>query len=97
LETLINRTSPKLTRNPSKNVADRLVERTAPAVKEAICGKLEYAGQNGSTYLYREVGAGCIWVYLTDCNGNIDAGMQHNCVPGNTLTVEGCHAFGCNC
>lgn len=97
METTITRNSSKLRRGLGQKTVDRSVEGRALAKTDTICGKLEPAGQNGNTYIYREVGAGCIWVYLTDCNGNIDAGSQHNCVPGNTLTVEGCHAFGCNC
>jgi hypothetical protein len=65
--------------------------------KDAICGLLNYQSQNGETYYYSEVGTGCLWVYLTDCNGNIEAATTHYCTPGHTLTVDGCHAFGCGC
>jgi len=64
---------------------------------DAICGKLEFDHIEGNASIYREVASGCIWVYLTDCNGVIQAGTQINCVAGNTLRVEGCHAFGCSC
>jgi hypothetical protein len=64
---------------------------------ERICGKLEFDHISGDATFYREVAAGCIWVYLTDCTGVIRAGQQHMCQPGNTMRVEGCHAFGCSC
>jgi hypothetical protein len=72
------------------------VDDTRPDI-DAICGKLEFDHVDGSAYIYREVASGCIWVYLTDCNGVIQAGITHNCVAGNILRVEGCHAFGCSC
>jgi hypothetical protein len=64
---------------------------------DAICGKLQFDHVEGTATIYREIASGCVWVYLTDCNGVVQAGMQVNCVVGNTLRVEGCHAFGCSC
>jgi hypothetical protein len=76
--------------------ADVLVENeNAPAA--AICGKLEFDHQDGNVSFYRVVGTGCIWVYLTNCNGSIESGIQYQCQPGNSLNVTGCHAFGCQC
>lgn len=72
------------------------VDDTRPDA-DAICGKLVFDHVEGNSSIYREVASGCIFVYLTDCNGVIQAGIQHNCVAGNTLRVEGCHAFGCSC
>jgi hypothetical protein len=62
-----------------------------------ICGVLNYTGQNGDEYSYAVVGNGCVTIYQTDCNGNIETAVSYTCVPGNTLTVQGCHSFGCGC
>lgn len=86
-------------RNPNLGVAKEglvLVEKGVPAVP-LICEKLEYWKHDKGRTFYREKAAGCLWVYLTDCKGGIVSGMQHVCVPGNILEVEGCHAFGCQC
>ena len=62
-----------------------------------ICGVLNYIGQNGDTYTYQCVGRGCVTIYLTDCQGNVEASEEYNCIPPNNLQVEGCHSIGCGC
>lgn len=64
---------------------------------DAICGKLEFYSSSGDSTIYNVVANGCVMVFLTDCNGNIEAGSSYECVIGNRLSVEGCHAFGCSC
>src|SRR5581483_5360845 len=58
-----------------------------------ICGLLNFIGQNGDTYTYSCVGTGCITIYLTDCQGNVEAATAFNCITGNNLQIEGCHGF----
>jgi hypothetical protein len=65
--------------------------------RDAICGKLEDEGPQGDGQHYKIIASGCVWIYLTDCNGNVQSGTQYQCTPGNTLIVAGCHAFGCDC
>ena len=76
---------------------DVFVNKRPENVQDLICGKLQYVREDGDYTVYAEQADGCIWVYLTDCNGKVDAGTTHNCVRGNELKVQGCHAFGCQC
>jgi hypothetical protein len=73
------------------------VNDTRPGPNADICGLLRFSGSNGDTYSYAVVGNGCVTIYLTDCQGNVEAATQYTCIAGNTLNVEGCHAFGCSC
>jgi hypothetical protein len=73
------------------------VNDSKPRPDDVYCGLLNFIGQQGDTYNYSVIGRGCVWIYLTDCQGNVEAGQEYNCIPGNTLQVEGCHSFGCGC
>lgn len=77
--------------------AEVLVERELLKVHDLICGLLEFVGTDNDVSTYNVKGSGCVWILLTDCNGNIDAATQYNCIPGNTLQVTGCHGFNCDC
>lgn len=79
--------------SPGSVEADVLVENASPL----ICGKLEYWKAEGDYTYYHIRAEGCVWIYLTDCHGKVEAGTQYECVSGNDLKVEGCHAFGCRC
>ena len=98
METQISRNSPQLTPADQIIKSGRIfVDDTPPQSRDTVCGKLQFLDQQGDTTYYSVVGAGCIWIYLTDCQGTIVSGTQHQCQPGTTLSVTGCHAFGCNC
>ena len=68
-----------------------------PPSSATICGLLTFDRLEGDVAYYNEISDGNVMVYLTDCQGNIEAGEMHPCAAGNILRVEGCHAFGCNC
>ena len=83
-----------------------LVERELPrrGAGDLICpigGKnvlvLEFVGTQDDESTYNVKADTCIWILLTDCNGNIQAATQYTCITGNTLIVDGCHAFNCDC
>lgn len=69
-----------------------------PDGRTDVCpGLFEYSGTVGDDTYYKCTGAGCVWIYLTDCNGTADASLQYQCVPGVTFKVTGCHTFACSC
>jgi hypothetical protein len=97
-QTVISRKSDGLLQADAIMKSNKLVSvNDTRADADAICGKIEFDHLEGDATIYRQVAVGCLWIYLTDCNGVIKSGMQFNCVPGNTLRVEGCHSFGCTC
>jgi hypothetical protein len=55
-----------------------------------------YDAANNRT-MYNVIGTGCATVYLTDCQGNVEAGQAINFVRGSLFSVEGCHSIGCGC
>jgi len=95
METIVDKTTEGL-KKMDIAIADVFIENNENNL-ETVCGKLQFNHQDGNITYYDVVANGCAWVYLTDCNGNIDSGFQYQCWAGNSLNVEGCHAFGCQC
>jgi hypothetical protein len=65
---------------------------------DGVCGLLRYksGGAPGTTY-YDVTGEGCVTIYLTDAQGNMQSSMQYQCHKGAELSVDGYHSFGCSC
>lgn len=95
MEKIIRRTSTEL-QSIKEGKVDIFIEKN-PTSAVDVCGLLVFDRVEENITYYNVVANGCVWVYLTDCNENIEAGMQYQCYSGNSLNIEGCHAFGCQC
>ena len=62
--------------------------------RDIVCGVLQATSTQG---YYNEIGFGCVTIYLYDDNGNFEAAITHQCVPGNHLQINQKYGIGCGC
>ena len=81
------------------NVSPDVLIENNQAISTPICDKIEKDHEDplNDRIYYNVIGDGCIMVYHTDGNGNVESAQSYTCVIGNTLYVEGNHGFGCDC
>ena len=83
----------------SSSPAGPVANANAASSNDLICGKLKWLKSESGSTTYEERAAGCVWVYTSDCKGNIETEIQHVCTPPNLLIVQDsdCPSFGCDC